>query len=118
MPRRLIAHPLIFCFTFSQAAQAYTQDWLTHPVRTDTWRTDTIGSSLSGDSISITQGERSGLTVNATGDIIVDIPEVPKEAPAPAEEPIPTKGPDGRRGSEVGKIHDQSSLTKSDPIDS
>ena len=39
-----------------------------------------------------------GLNVNATGGIIVDIPEVPKEAPATveAEKPLPTKGPDGK----------------------
>ncbi len=39
-----------------------------------------------------------GLTVDAKGGIIVDIPEVAKEAPPPveAEEPIPTTGADGK----------------------
>jgi len=49
-----------------------------------------------------------GLTVDAKGGIIVDIPEVPKEAPAPVEavvteEPIPTFGPDGNPLTEEQK---------------
>ena len=49
-----------------------------------------------------------GMTVDAKGGIIVDIPEVPKEAPAPVEvvaieEPIPTFGPDGQPFTEEQK---------------
>jgi len=65
--RRLIACLLIFCSAFSQAAQAYTQDWL--PQR---------GAALKLANISAGKG----LNVNATGGVAIDIPTV-QATPAP-----------------------------------
>jgi len=48
--RRLISYLLIYCLTFSQVAQAYSQAWLPHrPVQHRIERTDTIGRSANAE---------------------------------------------------------------------
>ena len=73
--RRFISHLLIFCLTFSQVAQAYTQAWLPHrPPQHFIDRTDTLGSTLTGDSVNITSGRDINITgsnVSAEHDISV-----------------------------------------------
>ena len=75
MLRRFISHLLIFCLTFSQVAQAYTQAWLPHrPPQHFIDRTDTLGSTLTGDSVNITSGRDINITgsnVSAEHDISV-----------------------------------------------
>jgi len=78
MPRRLIACLLIFSSAFSQAAQAYTQDWL--PQRGAALKLANISA---GPSTGLRTG--GGLNVNAAGGVAIDIPTVQATQAPPAQ---------------------------------
>jgi hypothetical protein len=82
-PKRLLSLFVAFSLFFTQTAQAYS--FLAWQSQSGSGHyTETVNlANIKAGTLRQAQGERSGLSVDATGGVIVDIPEV-AAAPAPA----------------------------------